>query len=278
MESDQSRRGFLITRLSAGFAAAVLPISAATITTDSNDLTAGEVAIPTKDGSIPAYRAMPMTNGKTFPIVLVVQEVFGVHEHIKDLCRRLGKAGYLAVAPALYARQGDPATVTDVQDLMTKIVAKVPDAQVMSDLDATVAWAAKNQGDGNKLALTGFCWGGRIAWLYAAHNPRLKASAAWYGRLVGPTNPLQPKNPIDVVSQLKAPVIGFYGGKDAGIPQESIQQMREAVLNSGKTGNINVYPEAGHGFNADYRTSFNDAAASDAWKKMLVFFQQKGVS
>jgi carboxymethylenebutenolidase len=278
MESDQSRRGFLITRLSAGFAAAVLPISAATITTDSNDLTAGEVAIPTKDGSIPAYRAMPMTNGKTFPIVLVVQEVFGVHEHIKDLCRRLGKAGYLAVAPALYARQGDPATVTDVQDLMTKIVAKVPDTQVMSDLDATVAWAAKNQGDGNKLALTGFCWGGRIAWLYAAHNPRLKASAAWYGRLVGPTNPLQPKNPIDVVSQLKAPVIGFYGGKDAGIPQESIQQMREAVLNSGKTGNINVYPEAGHGFNADYRTSFNDAAASDAWKKMLVFFEQKGVS
>jgi carboxymethylenebutenolidase len=275
---DENRRTFLITKLSAGFAAAVLPVSAATITTDASDLVAGEISIPVADGTIPGYRAMPMTKGKQFPVVLVVQEVFGVHEHIKDLCRRLAKSGYLGVAPALYARQGDPAQITDIQELMTKIVSKVPDGQVMSDLDATVAWAAKNQGDANRLALTGFCWGGRIAWLYAAHSSQLKASAAWYGRLVGPTNPLQPKNPIDLVNQLKAPVIGFYGGKDTGIPQESIVQMRDALLTAKKVGNINVYPEAQHGFNADYRQSFNDAAATDAWKKMLAFFQQKGVA
>ena len=274
---EESRRGFLITRLSAGFAAAVLPVSAATITTDANGLTAGEVRIPVKDGTIPAYRAMPDAAGKEFACVLVVQEIFGVHEHIKDLCRRLAKAGYLAVAPALYARQGDPAKVEDIQKLMSDIVAKVPDAQVISDLDATVDWMGKNHGNTAKLALTGFCWGGRIAWLYAAHSPVLKASAAWYGRLVGPAAPLQPKNPIDVVNDLKAPVIGFYGGKDTSIPLETINQMREALLNAGKQGSINVYPEAQHGFNADYRTSYNDYAATDAWRKMLAFFSQKGV-
>ena len=209
--------------------------------------------------------------------MLVVQEVFGVHEHIRDLCRRLAKSGYLAIAPSLYAREGDPATITDLQELISKIVAKVPDAQVMTDLDSTADWAAKNSGDPNKLALTGFCWGGRIAWLYAAHSTKLKASAAWYGRLTGPVNPLQPKNPIDLVSQLKAPVMGFYGGKDTGIPPDSILQMREALVSARKTGNINVYPEAQHGFNADYRPSFNDYAATDAWKKMLGFFHEKGV-
>ena len=275
---NESRRGFLITKLSAGFAAAVLPVSAATITTDTQGLTAGEVQIPVKGGTIPAYRAMPAATGKEFPCVLVVQEVFGVHEHIRDICRRLAKAGYLAVAPALYAREGDPAQITDIQKLMSDIVSKVPDAQVMSDLDATVNWMAKNRGNTAKLALTGFCWGGRIAWLYAAHSPVLKASAAWYGRLaVRPVTPLQPKNPIDVVNDLKAPVIGFYGGKDTSIPQESIAQMREALLNAGKSGSINIYPEAGHGFNADYRESYNDYAASDAWRKMLAFFVQKGV-
>ena len=277
MSLDENRRDFMITKLSAGFAAAVLPVSAATITTDSAGLVAGEVDIPVRDGKIPAYRAMPDTKGKAFPTVLVVQEVFGVHEHIKDLCRRLAKSGYLAIAPSLYAREGDPATITDLQELISKIVAKVPDAQVMTDLDSTADWAAKNSGDPNKLALTGFCWGGRIAWLYAAHSTQLKASAAWYGRLVGPVNPLQPKNPIDLVSQLKAPVMGFYGGKDTGIPQDSILQMREALVSARKTGHINVYPEAQHGFNADYRPSFNDYAATDAWKKMLGFFHEKGV-
>ncbi|HWE51733.1 MAG TPA: dienelactone hydrolase family protein [Bryobacteraceae bacterium] len=278
MRVDQNRRDFLITKLSAGFAAAVLPVSAATITTDSSGLLAGEVQIPTKDGQIPAYRAMPTdSGGHTFPVVLVVQEVFGVHEHIKDICRRLAKSSYMAIAPALYAREGDPSTITDVQELMRKIVSRVPDAQVMSDLDATADWAAVNHGNTDRMALTGFCWGGRIAWLYAAHSPKLKASAAWYGRLAGPVNPLQPKNPIDVVKDLKAPVIGFYGGKDASIPQDSIVQMRDALITAGKTGNINVYPEAQHGFNADYRPSYNEYSATDAWKKMLTFFQQKGV-
>jgi carboxymethylenebutenolidase len=221
---------------------------------------------------------MPVDSGAhTFPVVLVVQEVFGVHEHIKDLCRRLAKSSYMAIAPALYAREGDPSKITDVQELMSKIVSRVPDAQVMTDLDATVDWAAQNHGNTDRLALTGFCWGGRIAWLYAAHSTKLKASAAWYGRLAGPVTPLQPKNPIDVVSELKAPVIGFYGGKDTGIPQDSVVQMRDALITAGKTGNINVYPEAQHGFNADYRASYNEYAATDAWKKMLTFFQQKGV-
>jgi carboxymethylenebutenolidase len=274
---NESRRGFLITRLGAGFAAAVLPVSGATITTDTQGLMAGEVQIPVEGGTMPAYRAMPETTRNPFPCVLVIQEIFGVHEHIRDICRRLAKAGYLAVAPALYAREGDPAQVTDIQKLMTDIVAKVPDAQVMSDLDSTVNWMARNQGNTAKLALTGFCWGGRIAWLYAAYSPVLKASAAWYGRLAGPATPLQPKNPIDVVNDLKAPVIGFYGGKDTSIPLETITQMREAIVNAGKSGSINIYPEAGHGFNADYRESYNDYAASDAWRKMLAFFVQKGV-
>lgn len=273
----ENRRGFLITTLGAGFAAAVLPVSAATITTDAAGLVAGEVQIPVKGGTIPGYRAMPDTTGKNFATVLVVQEIFGVHEHIKDLCRRLAKRGYLAVAPSLYARQGDPAKIEDVQKLMTQIVAKVPDEQVMADLDATVEWAGQNHGDTDKLALTGFCWGGRIAWLYAAHSAKLKASAAWYGRLTGPVTALQPKNPIDVAKDLQAPVIGFYGGKDTSIPAESIEQMREAVINARKTGNIIVFPEAQHGFNADYRASYNDYAATDAWRRMLAFFSQKGV-
>lgn len=277
MTPVDNRRDFLVRKLSAGFAAAVLPISAATITTDTNGLVAEEIEIPTADGRIPGYCVMPSARGKSFPTVLVVQEIFGVHEHIRDLCRRLAKLGYLAVAPALYARQGDPAQIADVQKLISGIVSKVSDAQVMSDLDATVAWAEKNSGDTGKLALTGFCWGGRIAWLYAAHSSKLKASAAWYGRLTGRTTSLQPKNPIDIVAELKAPVIGFYGGKDTSIPQDTIQQMREALINANKIGNINVYPEAGHGFNADYRASYNDYAATDAWKKMLGFFRRQGV-
>jgi carboxymethylenebutenolidase len=278
MACNESRRDFLIRKLSAGFAAAVLPISAATITTDTDGLTAGEVEIPTSDVRIPGYRAMPAEPGKSFPVVLVVQEIFGVHEHIKDLCRRLAKIGFCGVAPALFARQGDPAKIADVQKLMTDIVAKVPDAQVMSDLDATVAWAEKNSGDTARLGLTGFCWGGRVAWLYAAHSSKLKASAAWYGRLTGPTTPLQPKNPIDVVKDLKAPVIGFYGGKDTSIPQDTVQQMREALIDADKTGILNIYPDAGHGFNADYRTSYNEYAATQAWTKMLNFFHQNGVA
>ena len=213
-----TRRDFVMTSLATGFAAAVQPVAAQTqITTDTQGLDAGEVKIPVKDGEMPAYRAKP-AGEKNLPVVLVVQEIFGVHEHIKDVCRRFAKAGYLAVAPELYARQGDVSKLDNIDDIRP-IVAKVPDAQVMSDLDAAVAWAAKNGGDAKKLGVTGFCWGGRIVWLYAAHNPNLKAGVAWYGPLEGPATELQPKNPIDLVKDLKAPVLGLYGGADAGIPE-----------------------------------------------------------
>ncbi|MFN6102952.1 MAG: dienelactone hydrolase family protein, partial [Planctomycetaceae bacterium] len=211
---DVSRRDFVMTALAAGFALAVQPVSAQTITTDTNGLEAGEVKIPVADGTIPAYRAMPAQGGP-FPTVLVIQEIFGVHEHIKDICRRFAKLGYFAVAPELYARQGDVSKMTDFSEIIGKVVSKVPDKQVMSDLDAAVAWAkTTGKADTTKLGATGFCWGGRIVWLYAAHNPNLKAGVAWYGRLVGQADELHPKHPLELVSELKAPVLGLYGGAD----------------------------------------------------------------
>jgi carboxymethylenebutenolidase len=277
-----SRREFVVTTLAAGFALAVQPVSAETITTDSKGLEAGEVKIPTKydgkEGEMPAYRAMP-DKGGPFPVVIVVEEIFGVHEHIKDLCRRLGKLGYLAVAPELLARQGDVSKITDIQEIITKVVSKVPDAQVMSDLDATVAWAKKDgKGDTKKLGITGFCWGGRVVWLYSAHNKDLKAGVAWYGRLVGKSTDLQPKYPVDVVDKLNAPVLGLYGGKDQGIPLDSVEQMRKALKEEKKTGEIVVYPDVGHAFNADYRPSYNKEAAEDGWKRMLEWFKKYGVA
>jgi carboxymethylenebutenolidase len=275
-QMEMTRRAVIVTSLATGFALAVRPVSAQTITTSSEGLTAGEVQIPAKGGPIPGYRAMPEKGGP-FPVVLVVQEVFGVHEHIKDICRRFAKLGYLAVAPELYARQGDVSTISDVKDIMS-IVSKVPDAQVMSDLDSTVAWA-KGTGKGNvaHLGITGFCWGGRIVWLYAAHNPKLRAAAAWYGRLDGTSSELQPQNPLDVVAAIKAPVLGLYAGHDQGIPQSDIEKMRDALKKAGKNASIMVYPDAQHGFNADYRPSYNAADAQDAWKRMLIWFQAYGV-
>ena len=274
---EVTRRAFVVTSLSAGFALAVQPVQAQTqITTDTNGLVAGEVKIPVKDGEIPAYRAMP-AKGKNFPVALVVQEIFGVHEHIKDICRRFAKAGYLAIAPEMYARQGDVSKMA-MGDIINKVVPKVPDAQVMSDLDAAVAWAKKNGGNTAKLGITGFCWGGRIVWLYAAHNPNLKAGVAWYGRLVGNTDELHPKNPIDLVKDLKAPVLGLYGAKDTGIPVATVDQMREAVKAAGKTAEIIVYPNSGHGFHADYRPSYNKEDAQDGWAKLLAFFKKNGAA
>ncbi|HEV2969888.1 MAG TPA: dienelactone hydrolase family protein [Pirellulales bacterium] len=277
-KSDFSRREFVVTTLATGFALAVQPISAETITTDSAGLEAGEVKIPVPDGQIPAYRAMP-NKGGPFPVVLVVQEIFGVHEHIKDLCRRLAKLGYLSIAPELYARQGDVSKVSDFQKIIKDVVSKVPDAQVMSDLDSAVAWAKESgKGDVGKLAITGFCWGGRIVWLYAAHNPNLKAGAAWYGRLVGQADDLHPKNPIDMAGSLKAPVLGLYGGKDKGITADSIEKMRSALKESKEPTEIHVYPDADHGFNADYRPSYNQAAAQDGWQRMLEWFKKYGAA
>ena len=273
---DFTRRRFVVTTLAGGFALAVQPVSAETITTDTAGLQAGEVKIETSDGTMPAYRAMPKGPGP-FPVVLVVQEIFGVHEHIKDICRRLAKLGYLAVSPELYARQGDVSTISDFREIISKVVSKVPDAQVMSDLDATVAWAEKSAGDVKRLGITGFCWGGRIVWLYAAHSPKLKAGVAWYGRLTGDKDDLHPKHPIDLAESLKCPVLGLYGGADTGIPQESVEAMRSALKEAKKPSEIVVYPDAPHAFLADYRPSYRKEPAEDGWKRMLKWFDEHGV-
>ncbi|HJQ35230.1 MAG TPA: dienelactone hydrolase family protein [Pyrinomonadaceae bacterium] len=282
LPEEVSRRGFIGASLAAGFALAVQPIAAQTvITTDAEGLEAGEVKIPVRDGEMPGYRALP-AKGKNFPVALVVQEIFGVHEHIKDICRRFAKLGYLAVAPSLYFRQGDT-TQLKMEDVM-KVVNRVPDEQVMADLDSTVAWArSTKKTDAKRLGITGFCWGGRIVWLYAAHNKDLDAGVAWYGRLVpGPNpNPLTPRQPIDLVDELKAPVLGLYGGKDTGIPVESVERMREALKKSkskdAQASEIIVYPEAGHGFHADYRPSYNKEAATDGWQRLQAWFKKYGV-
>jgi carboxymethylenebutenolidase len=272
-----SRRAFVVGSLAAGFALAVMPVSAETITTDSNGLIVGEVKIPVEGGEIPAYRAMPATGGP-FPTILVVHEIFGVHEHIKDICRRLAKLGYFAVAPLLYSREGDVSGLSDVASIL-KVVTKVPDKQVASDLDATVAWAkSTGMADAAKLGITGFCWGGRQVWLYAAHNPALKAGVAWYGPLQLPPNDLRPKNPIDVVNQINAPVLGLYGGADEGIPVAQIEQMRAALKAAGKRSEIVIYPHTPHGFNADYRPSYRPQAAKDGWKRMQAWFKANGVA
>jgi carboxymethylenebutenolidase len=273
-----TRREILVTSLAAGFALAVQPVSADTvITTDTDGLTAGEVLIPVKDGEIPAYRAMP-AHGKSFPVVLVVQEIFGVHEHIKDVCRRFAKQGCCAIAPELFARQGDVSKMTDWKQIFSEVVSKVPDAQVMADLDAAVAWAGKSShGNTKKVGVAGFCWGGRITWLYAAHNPELAAGVAWYGRLTGQPTELQPRYPIDVAAELKAPVLGLYGGQDQGIPLTDVEKMRAALKAAGKPSEIIVYPDAPHAFMADYRPSYRAKEAADAWSQCLAWFRRHGV-
>ena len=273
-----TRREFVVTTLAAGFALAVQPVSAQTVTTDTKGLTVGEVKIPTGDGQIPAYRAMPATGGP-FPVVLVVQEIFGVHEHIKDVCRRFAKLGYFGVAPELFARQGDVSAIGDPKEIIAKVVSKVSDAQVLADLDATVGWA-KASGEGNvaRLGITGFCWGGRIIWLYAAHSVQLKAGVAWYGRLTGDRTELQPKYPIDVAAALKAPVLGLYGGADQGIPLRTVEEMRQTLKAAGRPSEIIVYPDAPHAFHADYRQSYRREPAEDGWKRLQQWFKKHGVA
>jgi carboxymethylenebutenolidase len=272
-----SRRGFVMTSLITGFALSAGPVSAQTIATDTTGLQAGEVKVKTKDVEIPAYQAMP-DKGGPFPTVLVIQEVFGVHEHIKDVTRRLAKAGYFAIAPELYARQGDPSKYTEIPKLISEVVVKVPTDQVMSDLDATVAYAkGTGKADTAKLAVTGFCWGGFAAWMYAAHNPGLKAAVPWYGsdRKI---SELQPKNPVDIAGEVKCPVLAIYGGKDQGIPRDAIDKRQEACKAAGKTCEVKIYPEAPHGFNADYRPSYRADDAKDAWNQMLGWFKKHGVA
>jgi carboxymethylenebutenolidase len=277
-KSDFSRREVILTSaVAAGFTLAVRPLAASTIVTPPHGLKMHEPKIQAADGvTIPGYYARPET-GSNFPVTLVVQEIFGVHEHIRDICRRLARAGHLAIAPELYVRQGDVSKIANIQEIFP-IVGKVPDSQVLSDLDATVKWAAANGGDTSKLGITGFCWGGRIVWLYAAHNPNLKAGVAWYGRIVGQPNPNAPQNPIDIAKELKAPVLGLYGGKDGGIPLDTVEQMRAALEAANKPSEIVVYPEAQHGFNADYRPSYNEEAAKDGWNRLQAWFKKHGAA
>ena len=275
------RRGFMVTALGAGFALAVQPVSAQTaVATPGDGLLTGEIQVPAADGALPAYRAQP-AQGSNFPVILVVQEIFGVHEHIKDICRRLAHLGYLAIAPELYARQGDPRQCTAIPDILTKVVSKVPDSQVMADLDACVAWAGAHGGDPARLGVTGFCWGGRVTWLYAAHNPQVKAGVAWYGRLTSPGNAMTPKHPLDLAGALKAPVLGLYGGQDAGIPNDTVDKMRTALAASGNPASrasaIHVYPDAPHAFHADYRPSYRKEEAEDGWQRMRAWFARHGV-
>jgi carboxymethylenebutenolidase len=277
-EDGVDRRVFLKAALGTGFAAATLPVAAqSVIKTDTNGLTAGTVHIKVGDTSVPVYRAQP-AGKKNLPVILVVSEIFGVHEHIADVARRFAKLGYLALAPDLFVRQGDAGKVPNIADLMRDIISKTSDAQVMGDLDACVDWARHNGGNVDKLGITGFCWGGRITWMYCAHNPKVKAGVAWYGRLVGDPSPNTPKHPIDVAASLQVPVLGLYGAKDQGIPVDTIDRMK-AELAKGKTGStFVVYPDAGHAFNADYRPSYVEADAKDGWKRALDWFKSHGVA
>ncbi|MGH6872302.1 MAG: dienelactone hydrolase family protein [Rhizomicrobium sp.] len=271
-----TRRAFAATGLVAGFTLATGPLNAATIVTDSTGLDAGEVSVAVADGKIPAYRAKP--SGKSnLATILVVQEIFGVHEHIKDICRRFAHHGYYAVAPSLYARYGDAGKydMEHVKELVTDIVLKVPDTEVMSDLDSTAQFAASDGGSAADIGITGFCWGGRIVWLYAAHNPAVKAGVAFYGQLRGPAqaSPLRPRYPLELVGDLKAPMLGFYGGLDKNIPVSDVEDMKAALAQSGnRASHLEVFMDAQHGFFADYRSSYNEADAKDAWKQMLAWF------
>lgn len=278
MIKELTRREFMVTAsIATGFALAVQPISLGTvISTDSKGLVAGAIQIPTKDGEIPAYRAQPET-GDNFPVVLVVHEVFGVHEHIQDITRRFAKLGYLAIAPDLFLRQGHVSKLISIEEIRP-IVTKVPDAQVLSDLDATLDWAVKSsKGNVDRVGITGFCWGGRIVWLYAAHNPKLKAGVAWYGRLVSDATELQPKNPIDIASTLTVPVLGLYGGQDTGIPVNTVNQMEKKLKEGSSKSEIVIYPNAPHAFFADYRPSYREEEAKDGWKRLQAWFKQHGL-
>ena len=283
--SGTSRRTVLQAAIASGlFAAAVQPVSAQTmIVTSSDGLEAGDVRIDVSGFAMPAYRAAPQGR-QNLPVVLVLSEIFGVHAHIADVARRLAHQGYLAIAPQLFVRQGDAASYTDIPTLMREVIAKVPDAQVLADLDATVRWAGQHGGDTSRLGVTGFCWGGRMTWLYAAHNPQVKAGVAWYGRLMGDKTALTPQQPVDLAAQLKAPVLGLYGEADTGIPMETVERMSAALKAAGEQGNaaarkslIGVYKDAPHAFHADYRASYREQDARHGWKAMLDWFRQNGV-
>jgi carboxymethylenebutenolidase len=272
------RRDFLKVALGTGFAAAAMPVMAQNVVkTDSAGLTAGTITITVDGQTVPVYRAQP--EGKSnLPVVLVISEIFGVHEHIADVARRFAKLGYLALAPDLFVRQGDPQKSASIAELQRDIIAKTPDTQVMADLDAVVAWAKANGGNADKIVMTGFCWGGRVTWMYAAHNPSIKAGVAWYGRLIGTSNAMTPRHPIDIAATLNVPVLGLYGAKDTGITEDSIKAMKAMLAKGPNKSTFVIYPDSGHAFHADYRPSYVEADAKDGWGRMLAWFKQNGVS
>jgi carboxymethylenebutenolidase len=272
-----TRRDIIMTSLMSGFTLAVTRAEAEPIHTDAQGLVAGEVQIPTPNGAIPAYRALPDKPGN-FPIIVVIEEIFGVHEYIKDVCRRLAKLGYMAVAPELYARLGDLSKMSNPQEIITNIILKAPDAIMLSDLDSTVTWALANHGDTARLGIVGFCRGGRDTWLYAEHNPYLKAAVAFYGPVTGQTSDIQPKTPLDLARDLKCPLLGLYGGADTSIDIADVRKAAALAKGVGQTVDIEVFPGAPHGFHADYRASYHKDAANAAWAKMLAWFRAHGVA
>ena len=281
--SDQgpTRRTALKAAVGVGYAASVMPIAAQTVVKTTTDgLEAGEISILVNGFKMPAYRAKPA--GQTgLPVVLVLSEIFGVHDYIADVARRFAKLGYLAIAPELFVRQGDAQSYGEIAKLQAEVISKVPDAQVKGDMDAALDWAAANGGDLSRVGVTGFCWGGRQVWLYAAHNPRVKAGVAWYGRLVGQASELTPRHPVDLAASLNGPVLGLYGGADTGIPLDTVDKMKAALAQGkavAKASEFVVYPEAPHAFHADYRPSFRKEAAEDGWKRATAWFKAHGVA
>lgn len=270
------RRGVLMTALISGFTLATQRVEAQAIHTDTAGIEAGETQIPTTDGNLPAYYAHPKGKGP-FPVILVNEEIFGVHEYIKDVCRRLAKSGYLAVATEYYARVGDLSKMTDVKQIMTDVILKAPDAQYMSDLDSTAAWARMHGGSKTRLGVVGFCRGGRQTWLYAAHNPHLRAAVAFYGPLGGAPSSIQPQTALDLAGDIKCPLLGLYGAQDPSIPVDAVRQAEAKAKAAHKIVDIKIYPDAGHGFHADYRPSYRQADAEDGWKRMLTWFHRFGV-
>jgi carboxymethylenebutenolidase len=278
VQDGVDRREFLKVALGTGFAAATLPVAAqSVIRTDTAGLNAGTVNLAVNGQTIPVYYARP--EGKSgLPVILVVSEIFGVHEHIADVARRFAKQGYLALAPDLFVRQGDPSKIADIATLMKEIISKTPDVQVMGDLDACVAWAANNGGNVDRLGITGFCWGGRITWMYSAHNPKVRAGVAWYGRLVGEATANTPAHPVDIAPSLAVPVLGLYGARDTGIPLDTVEKMKAALSKGSSGSEFVVYPDAGHAFHADYRPSYVAKDAKDGWTRALAWFRAHGVA
>jgi carboxymethylenebutenolidase len=271
------RRSFIASMVAGGFALAAQPVMAQTvIKTDAEGLDVGVVEIPTDGFNMPAYYARPKSGDK-FATIIVIQEIFGIHEHIQDICRRLAKQGFLAVAPSLHARFGDETKLSSISDIMNNIVSKVSDEQALRDLDNTVTWAAANKGNTDKLGVTGFCWGGRMTWLFAAHQPKLKAAVAWYGPVNTPKTALTPNVVLEMATSIKIPVLGMYGAQDTGIKVADVEALRDKLKAAGSKAEIVIYPEAQHGFNADYRPTYNKAAAEDGWKRMLAWFASNGI-